>query len=104
MIKTMPDVIRGYRPSFSSFPLFLEKLISEVDWEDEMNCFETLIDQLAQLYSILPNDENPKVANNLLLQFKTAILPELSDEGYSPNITLRESGSFISTRIPHNNR
>ena len=29
---------------------------------------------------------------------------DFADEGYSPNITLRESGSFISTRIPHNNR
>lgn len=105
MIKTMPDVIRGYRPSFQSFPLFLEKLITEVDWEDEMNCFESLIDQLSNLYSILPedgNDENQNVANNLLLQFKSAVLPELADDEYAPNLSLRQNGSFVSMPIPPN--
>ena len=106
MIKTMPDVIRGYRPSFSSFPLFLEKLVTEVDWEDEMSCLDCLIDQLAQLYSILPNEgneENQKIANNLILQFKTSVLPELSDESYLPNSSLRDNGSFVSFPMPPNN-
>lgn len=102
-IKAMPDVIRGYRPSLSSFPLFIQKLISVIDWEDETNCFEGLIDQLASLYSILPDDDNKdnqKVANNLLLQFKTAVLPELSDEGYWPNASLRGNGSFVTVPVP----
>lgn len=96
MIKAMPDVIRGYRPSFVGFPLFMEKLITCVDWEEEMSCFDGIIDQLSSLYSIFPIDENnQKVANNLKFQFKSAVLPILKEEEYKPNISLRTGKSFV---------
>ncbi|OHT10723.1 hypothetical protein TRFO_19955 [Tritrichomonas foetus] len=103
-IKAMPDVVRGYRPSLSSFPFFLERLATVVNWESEIECFDGLIHELACLYSIIPNDESEKkLSENLKLQFKAVIVPEFTNACYLPSSDLRSEGVLSSLSIVDGN-
>lgn len=48
----LPMVIRDYVPCIDKLPLFFLRLGTEVDWETELGCFDSLARELAILYSL----------------------------------------------------
>lgn len=48
----LPMIIRDYVPCMDKLPLFFLRLGSEVDWETELGCFDSLTRELAILYSL----------------------------------------------------
>lgn len=48
----LPMVIRDYVPCMDKLPLFFLRLGTEVDWESEIGCFDSLARELAILYSL----------------------------------------------------
>ena len=54
LLCTLPDLLPGYTPDPSGLPLFLLRLVSETDWEDETNCFKSICTELGYFYSRLP--------------------------------------------------
>lgn len=59
---SLPDLLDGYNPLPEALPLFFLRLVSEVDWHDELMCFQSIAKEISSLYSCLPrwNDENRK--------------------------------------------
>ena len=46
---SMPQLLDGYIPYFGRLPIFLLRLATEVDWEDEESCFQNVAEELARV-------------------------------------------------------
>ncbi|KAJ2961592.1 hypothetical protein NQZ79_g3184 [Umbelopsis isabellina] len=60
---SLPMLIKNYVPTMDKLPLFLLRLGTEVDWDSEKECFDTLAKELALFYSAEPplrEDEMPE--------------------------------------------
>ncbi|CAG8656403.1 16383_t:CDS:10, partial [Acaulospora morrowiae] len=51
---TLPLILKGYAPNLDKLPTFLLRLGSEVDWETEIGCFETLSREFGLFYASEP--------------------------------------------------
>lgn len=57
MLVSIPELLEEYSPLPENLPLFLLRLATVTDWENEMNCFADVCKELALFYSELPKDE-----------------------------------------------
>ena len=48
-LHSIPDLLEGYVPFFGGLPIFLLRLATEVDWDDEQTCFENLAEEIARV-------------------------------------------------------
>ncbi|TPX39872.1 hypothetical protein SeLEV6574_g06939 [Synchytrium endobioticum] len=53
-LEALPALLKGYVPNFDKLPLFFVRCQSEVTWETEKECFETLSRELSLLYAVEP--------------------------------------------------
>ena len=53
---TLPDLIPGYLPNPCSLPMFLLRLGTETDWDEEILCFRSIAAEIGYLFSSLPID------------------------------------------------
>ena len=51
---TLPDLLSGYIPGPLGLPMFLLRLVTETNWEDEMICFRSIAKEIGYFYSSLP--------------------------------------------------
>ena len=91
LIYSLPELINGYKPSFSSISLFLFNL-NNINWDDETECLNSIINEISSLSSPIPNDENnlslmKQIQNELI----NIVLPKLKDENYYPSDLSNES-------------
>ena len=64
--------------------------------ESEKECFDAILDQLASLYSIVPEDEtDPSVMSSLQHTITNVILPETRKDSFRPSRLLRSQGSVL---------
>lgn len=49
-LNTIPLLLKGYMPSLAKLPRFLMRLGPYVNWDDEKECFNTFLEELAQYY------------------------------------------------------
>ncbi|KAI9288731.1 histidine kinase-like ATPase [Umbelopsis sp. AD052] len=56
---SVPMLIKNYVPTLDKLPLFLLRLGTEVDWDGEKECFETLAKELALFYCAEPPLQEP---------------------------------------------
>jgi DNA mismatch repair protein MLH1 len=56
LLVSVPEVLEGYLPQPEGLPMFLLRLATETDWDDETNCFADVARELALFYSQLPCD------------------------------------------------
>ncbi|XP_055696137.1 DNA mismatch repair protein Mlh1 [Lutzomyia longipalpis] len=50
-LETLPLLLPGYTPPISHLAMFLLRIATEVEWESEKECFETLSSELSRFYS-----------------------------------------------------
>lgn len=55
-VESIPLLLKGYTPNLDRLPHFLLCLATRVDWNDEKECFETFLRELAFFYSPRPFD------------------------------------------------
>ncbi|XP_017073269.1 DNA mismatch repair protein Mlh1 [Drosophila eugracilis] len=53
MLESLPSLVPQHRPSVSHLPVYLLRLATEVDWEQEARCFENFCRETARFYSQL---------------------------------------------------
>ncbi|XP_067929049.1 DNA mismatch repair protein Mlh1-like [Watersipora subatra] len=62
---TLPLLLDGYIPELERVPLFLVRLVTEVNWEDEKNCFKDICTETSMFYAmqkeILPIPKSQRV-------------------------------------------
>ena len=59
---TIPDLLPGYLPSPLGLPLFLLRLVTETDWEDEISCFRSIATEIGRFYSTLHVDTDMDIS------------------------------------------
>ncbi|EXX72706.1 mismatch repair ATPase MLH1 [Rhizophagus irregularis DAOM 197198w] len=66
-LATLPLMLKGYAPNLDKLPTFLLRLGTEVDWETETGCFETLSRELGLFYAPEPpnfSNISTSISNN----------------------------------------
>ncbi|PVU93354.1 hypothetical protein BB561_003334 [Smittium simulii] len=69
-LESLPMIIRDYIPNMNKLPLFLLRLGSEINWEDEKNFFQSFASELAYFYATEPPSEIDKNINEDVSQGK----------------------------------
>jgi hypothetical protein len=73
----MPEIVRGYMPSYAALPLFVCRLPTQVDWSDSEAATRGIASELAMLYALLPEEEGP-TAKRVLEEFRHVVLPDMA--------------------------
>jgi DNA mismatch repair protein MLH1 len=90
MLLALPDLLPGYTPDAAVLPIFLLRLATEVDWEDETTCFTGVAHELGILFSEIPGasdddvaEATPILANQIFPALKAYLAPprRLGDAG-----------------------
>ena len=96
---TMPLLIPGYSPSFSSLPIFIQRIISEINWENEYECITGIINELSMLYAVSQEDIlNEDITNRLQNELKNIIFPEMKTSLFIPSKELLLNKMVIKVR------
>lgn len=53
-IKTLPMILKGYTPPIIKLPVFLDRLLTQITFEDEKECFRSILQELARFYAPEP--------------------------------------------------
>ena len=48
-LHTIPRLLDGYTPFFGGLPVFVLRLATEVNWDEEEPCFQNISDELARV-------------------------------------------------------
>ncbi|XP_062555079.1 DNA mismatch repair protein Mlh1 [Armigeres subalbatus] len=51
MLESIPIVVQEYIPSMAYLPMFILRLATEVEWDDEKECFDTFCREVARFYA-----------------------------------------------------
>ncbi|KAF0515857.1 mismatch repair protein [Gigaspora margarita] len=68
---TLPLMLKGYSPNLNKLPTFLLRLGTEVDWDTEIGCFETLSREFGLFYAPEPPDFSFQDADDDLMDIDT---------------------------------
>ncbi|CAO3637397.1 unnamed protein product [Cunninghamella echinulata] len=102
-LKALPMILRGYIPTMDKLPMFLLRLGTEVDWEDEQACLDSLSRELAIFYSAEPplpllnyQEEYKKRHDRYLWQIQHLLFPALKQKFIAPKSIVKDGTSFIT--------
>ena len=51
-ILSIPMLLEGYVPDLNHFPMFVLRVATNVDWDEEESCFDTFCKELATFYKV----------------------------------------------------
>ncbi|XP_011184409.2 DNA mismatch repair protein Mlh1 [Zeugodacus cucurbitae] len=82
-LETLPAILPQHYPSSTNLPMYILRLATEVDWESEVECFESFCRETAQFYALtsalemesLPQRHKWLVEHVLYPSFKRYLLP-----------------------------
>ena len=57
LLCTLPDLLPGYLPDTAGLPMFLLRLVTETNWEEEIPCFRSIATEIGYFYSSIPADD-----------------------------------------------
>ncbi|KAI8097472.1 histidine kinase-like ATPase [Halteromyces radiatus] len=103
-LMALPMLLRGYIPTMDKLPMFLLRLGTEVDWEDEQTCLDTLSREIAIFYSTEPPSplpDNPaeykRRHDRYLWQIQHLIFPAMKTTRFiAPKSLVRDGSSYIT--------
>jgi len=82
----LPELLDGYNPLSEALPLFFLRLAADIDWEDELLCFQGIARELSKLYSTIVSwsEDNRKsidqiVSCALYPAFRAYLIPPIMD-------------------------
>lgn len=98
VIRTLPMIIQEYTPSKEKLPLLVYRLAKRVNYEDERQCLEGILKQIALWYvpAIIPTDLEDQILdlNNVL---ENVIFPILKSKIFLPTKDLIPDINEIAT-------
>uniref|UniRef100_A0A8D8LSM8 DNA mismatch repair protein Mlh1 n=1 Tax=Cacopsylla melanoneura TaxID=428564 RepID=A0A8D8LSM8_9HEMI len=54
---TLPQVLEGYTPQLDLLPMYMLRLCTSINWDSEMECFQTFCRETAKYFSQHPGCE-----------------------------------------------
>eukprot|EP01123_Difflugia_compressa_P013193 TRINITY_DN5988_c0_g1_i1.p1 TRINITY_DN5988_c0_g1~~TRINITY_DN5988_c0_g1_i1.p1 ORF type:complete len:129 (+),score=21.92 TRINITY_DN5988_c0_g1_i1:2-388(+) len=96
---TLPQILPNYTPEIGALATFMLRLSTEVDWDEEQACFDTLSREFAEFYCLQYDDtKNPTASptkdNPREWTIEHVFLPALRHR-FIPPQTASEDGSVI---------
>lgn len=78
ILKGLPVLLEGYTPSPHALPLFLLRIATEVNWEDEKRCFQGIGTELGRFYASIPTDDHiaSHVRHSLFPALTSLLVPQ----------------------------
>ncbi|KAJ1498498.1 DNA mismatch repair protein [Coelomomyces lativittatus] len=83
-LTALPCVIQGYIPPTSQIPFFLVRLCTEINWEDEKQCLQGILKELALLYT--PTTGDAQVIEHVILSEMRDFYPNRLSRSYFTEI------------------
>jgi DNA mismatch repair protein MLH1 len=88
----LPVLLEGHSPQPHGLPIFLLRLATQVDWEEERPCFYGICKELGDFYAMSPNESdalNAFVRHNLFPALSYLLIPPKSfpANGYFTSMT-----------------
>ncbi|EGD72233.1 hypothetical protein PTSG_00253 [Salpingoeca rosetta] len=62
-LERLPALLDGHTPDMTRVPTFLLRLATEVDWDDEKRCFETVAQEIGRFYASFDKEQRGDGAN-----------------------------------------
>ncbi|KAL7998995.1 putative ribosomal protein S5 domain 2-type [Plasmopara halstedii] len=88
MLRTIPQLLPDHEPSVHSLPEFVFHLATEVNWEEEEPCFETVAQVLAQYYGEM---RYPNNAESEALVLEHVLFPATKSSSFCPPHELNDT-------------
>ncbi|KAJ2940140.1 hypothetical protein O0L34_g14179 [Tuta absoluta] len=90
----LPLLLDGHTPFMGALPTFLVRLVTEVNWDHEKQCFDTFCRQTAIFYSQPNPDSNPEVAKSEHWKQEHVIFPAIR-RYFLPPTSFVSNGSIL---------
>jgi DNA mismatch repair protein MLH1 len=90
-LETLPSIVPCYSPLMSQLPLFIIRMATEVNYDDEKNCFKSIAEELANFYKKLSVTSSRRTMEYLM---ETIIYPGIRKKLLPPKQCLTD-GSFL---------
>uniref|UniRef100_K3X930 DNA mismatch repair protein S5 domain-containing protein n=1 Tax=Globisporangium ultimum (strain ATCC 200006 / CBS 805.95 / DAOM BR144) TaxID=431595 RepID=K3X930_GLOUD len=88
MLRSLPRLLHDHEPSIHSLPEFVFQLATEVNWEEEEACFESIAQVLAHWYAEL---QYPMQAEKTALVLEHVLFPAVKKADFSPPHELNDA-------------
>ncbi|KAE8915074.1 DNA mismatch repair protein [Phytophthora fragariae] len=88
MLRTLPQLLPDHEPSIHSLPEFVFHLATEVNWEDEEQCFESVAQVLARWYGEM---QYPGNADREALVLEHVLFPATKAAAFCPPNELNDA-------------
>ena len=75
----LPLLVDQYYPLLHQIPMFLLRLATEVDWDSEKGCFQTIAQEIAKLYAMRPIEQESDNSATQSTQNKRSADPNIPD-------------------------
>ena len=86
---TIPMLLDGYVPNLNQLPFFMMRLVTEVDWEVEMECFQLVGREISRFYAIRESLESAE-RSPWRRVIEHTVMPSLRKELMPPESLLKE--------------
>lgn len=90
-LETLPSIVPCYSPLMSQLPLFIIRMATEINYDDEKSCFKSIAQELAKFYKTLSVTSSLRTMEYLM---ETIIYPEIKKKLLPPKQCLSD-GSFL---------
>ena len=88
---TIPMLLEGYVPDLNRLPFFIMRLVTEVEWEEETQCFQLVGRELSRFYAIRESSaESMSDRSTWSRVIEHTIMPSLRRELMPPESLLKE--------------
>lgn len=86
---TIPMLLDGYVPNLNQLPFFIMRLVTEVDWDVEMECFQLVGREISRFYAIRESLEGTE-RSPWRRVIEHTVMPSLRKELMPPESLLKE--------------
>ncbi|CAH4037069.1 unnamed protein product [Pieris brassicae] len=90
----LPLLLDGHTPFMGALPIYLVRLVTEVNWDSEKECFDTLSRQTAIFYSQPNPDDNENVLKSEFWKQEHIIFPAIR-RYFLPPTSFVDSGAIL---------
>lgn len=73
-LKALPMLIASYEPYYGYLPVFIRRLVTQVNFNDEKECLQGIARELALFYSYIPKGEEEEEWKSIV---QTVLYPQM---------------------------
>lgn len=101
-LHTVPMLLENFEPDMDGLPMFILRLATEVDWDEEKICFDSFAKETSQFYSVKKSMFVPAEDSDKNWKWKTehVVFPALRTLLYPPSTMAKDSSILQIANLP----